>query len=79
MAPVAVALAQMFDVSIQPFMMALAIMGAAAFLTPIATPANVMVMRPAGYSFGDYWRIGIPVALLFLVTAVLYVPVVWPF
>ncbi|MEV4687085.1 SLC13 family permease [Microbacterium sp. LWH3-1.2] len=78
-APIAIAVARSLEVSVQPFMMALAVAGAAAFLTPIATPANLMVMEPAGYRFGDYWKLGLPLVLLFLVTAVWYVPLVWPF
>jgi len=79
MAPVAVSFAQTLDVSVQPFMMALTVAGAAAFLTPIATPVNLMVLQPGGYRFGDYWRLGLPLALVFLAAAVLYVPLVWPF
>ncbi|MFI2366210.1 SLC13 family permease [Promicromonospora sp. NPDC019610] len=79
MAPVAVSFAQTLDVSVQPFMMALAVVGAAAFLTPIATPANLMVLQPGGYRFGDYWRLGLPLALVFLAAAVWYVPLIWPF
>ncbi|MET0302850.1 MAG: SLC13 family permease, partial [Microbacteriaceae bacterium] len=78
-APIAVSLAATLDLSVQPFMMALTVAGAAAFLTPIATPANLMVMEPGGYRFGDYWKLGLPLALLFLAVAVLYVPLVWPF
>ncbi|WP_434811049.1 SLC13 family permease [Microbacterium sp. bgisy189] len=78
-APIAVAIAATLDVSIQPFMMALTVAGAAAFLTPVATPANVMVMQPGGYRFGDYWRLGAPLTVGFLAVAVLYVPVIWPF
>ncbi|WP_435736248.1 SLC13 family permease [Cellulosimicrobium sp. PMB13] len=79
MAPVAVSFAQSLEVSVQPFMMALTVAGAAAFLTPIATPVNLMVLQPGGYRFGDYWRLGLPLALVFLAAAVLYVPLVWPF
>ncbi|MFB8388200.1 SLC13 family permease [Microbacterium sp. NPDC055910] len=78
-APVAVSIAATLDVSVQPFMMALTVAGAAAFLTPIATPVNLMVMEPGGYRFGDYWKLGLPLVVLFLVVAVLYVPLVWPF
>ncbi|MEZ3161900.1 SLC13 family permease [Microbacterium sp. BWT-B31] len=77
--PIAVSVAQTAGVSIQPFMMALTVAGAAAFLTPIATPVNLMVMRPGGYRFGDYWKLGLPLALVFLAFAVLYVPLIWPF
>ena len=51
---------------------------AAAFLTPVATPANLMVMGPGGYRFGDYWKLGLPLLALFGVVAVLLVPVFWP-
>lgn len=78
-APIALAVAAAMQVSVQPFMMALTVAGAAAFLTPIATPANLMVMEPAGYRFGDYWRLGLPLVALFLAVAVLYVPLIWPF
>lgn len=79
MAPVAVTFAQTLEVSVQPFMMALTVVGAASFLTPIATPVNLMVMQPGGYRFGDYWRLGLPLAVVYLAAAVLYVPVIWPF
>jgi len=79
MAPVAVSFAQTLEVSVLPFMMALTVAGAAAFLTPIATPVNLMVLQPGGYRFGDYWRLGLPLALVFLAAAVLYVPLIWPF
>lgn len=78
-APIAISVAHALDLSVQPFLMALTVAGAAAFLTPVATPANLMVMEPGGYRFGDYWRLGLPLALFFLAMAVLYVPLVWPF
>jgi di/tricarboxylate transporter len=79
LAPVAIAVATSLGLSVQPFMMALAVVGAAAFLTPIATPANLMVMEPGGYRFGDYWKLGLPMAVIFLLFAVFYVPLIWPF
>ena len=39
--------------------MVVAVAGAASFLTPIATPANMIVMGPGGYRFGDYWKLGL--------------------
>ena len=79
MGPVAVTFAQTLGVSVLPFMMGLSVAGAAAFLTPIATPANLMVMQPGGYRFGDYWRLGLPLSFVFLAFAVLYVPLIWRF
>ncbi|TQM33904.1 di/tricarboxylate transporter [Microbacterium kyungheense] len=78
-APIAISVSQAMDVSVQPFMMALTVAGAASFLTPIATPANLMVMDPAGYRFGDYWKLGLPLVIFFLLMAVYYVPLLWPF
>jgi len=45
----------------------------------VATPANLMVMEPAGYRFADYWKLGSVMLLLFMVAAVLLVPVFWSF
>lgn len=78
-APVAVSVAATLELSVQPFMMAMTVAGAASFLTPIATPANLMVAEPGGYRFGDYWKLGAPLAVLFIVVAVFYVPLIWHF
>lgn len=77
--PVAVSAAASLEVSALPVLMALAIACNAAFLTPIATPANLMLVGPAGYRFGDYWRLGLPMMALFFVVAIGLVPVFWPF
>jgi di/tricarboxylate transporter len=78
-APVATSIAATLDVSPLPFLMALTVAGASAFLTPVSTPVNLMVMAPGGYRFGDYWRLGLPLVALFLAAAVLYVPLIWRF
>lgn len=44
---------------------------AASFLTPVATPANMMIVSPGGDRFGDCWRLGLPLLLAWLVPAVL--------
>ena len=79
MVPIATVLAADLQVSVLPFMMALTVAGAASFLTPVATAANTMVMEPGGYRFTDYWKLGLPLLVLFLAVAVFWVPVVWPF
>jgi len=78
-APIAISSAMELGVSARPFLMALTVVAAAAFLTPIATPVNLMVMGPGAYRFGDYARFGWPFTLLFLVVGVLLVPLIWPF
>lgn len=76
--PIAVAAAAEMGVSVVPVLMLVAVAGASAFLTPIATPANMMVMGPAGYRFGDYWKFGLPLLLVWLGIALLVIPLVWP-
>jgi di/tricarboxylate transporter len=77
--PIAVTAATELGISVRPALMAVTIAAAGAFLTPVATPANLMVMGPAGYEFGDYWKLGLPLLLVFLIGAVLIVPVFFPF
>lgn len=75
--PVAIHLATETGLSVQPLLMTVAVAAAASFLTPVATPANMMVMEPAGYRFGDYWKFGLPMLLWFYVVAIGVVPLVW--
>lgn len=77
--PIAVAAAAELGVSPQPVLMSVTVAAAAAFLTPVATPVNMMVMEPGGYAFGDYWKLGLPLLLLFLAVSVFLVPLIWPF
>ena len=79
MIPIAVSAAAQLDISARPVLMSLCVGAAVAFLTPVATPANMMVMGPAGYRFGDYWRLGLPLVILFGLVAVLLVPAIWSF
>jgi di/tricarboxylate transporter len=75
--PIAVSAAAELDVSPKPLLMAVCVASAGAFLTPVATPANLMVMGAGGYRFGDYWKLGLPLIALFGVVAVVLVPLFW--
>jgi di/tricarboxylate transporter len=77
--PVALQTAKDLDVSVKPMLMCVAVSAAAALLTPVATPANLMVMEPGGYRFSDYWKLGLPLLVLYGLVAVLLVPVFWRF
>ena len=59
--------------------MGIAVAGAAAFITPVATPANLMILDPGALRFGDYWKLGLPLWLLFGAVATFLVPVIWRF
>jgi di/tricarboxylate transporter len=77
--PIAVSAAADAGVSARPLLMAVNVAAAASFFTPVATPANMIVQEPAGYRFGDYWKFGLPMMLLFITVATFLVPVFWPF
>jgi di/tricarboxylate transporter len=77
--PIAAAAALDLGLSVQPVLMSVTVAAAASFLTPVATPVNMMVMGPGGYRFGDYWKLGILMMGLFFVVSVFLVPVFWPF
>jgi di/tricarboxylate transporter len=77
--PIALSAAADMGVSPKPVLMSVAVTSAAALLTPVATPANLMVMGPGGYQFGDYWRLGLLLLVLYAAVAILVVPIIWPF
>ncbi|MGC1429062.1 MAG: SLC13 family permease [Albidovulum sp.] len=77
-APVGIAMAHALGVSPDPFLMAVAVAASSAFLTPIGHKNNMLILGPGGYSFGDYWRMGLPLELLVIATAVPMILIVWP-
>ena len=77
-APVGMGLAEGLGAAVDPFLMAVAIGASCAFLTPIGHQSNTLVLTPGGYRFGDYWRMGLPLSLLVVGTAVPLIAWVWP-
>lgn len=77
MIPIGLSAAAQAGIPGRTVLMSICVASAAAFLTPVATPANMMVMEPGGYRFGDYWKLGLPLILLFFVVSVGLVPLVW--
>jgi di/tricarboxylate transporter len=78
MAPVAVSIAGQLGVNVDSFLMAVAVGASCAFLTPIGHQNNTLIMGPAGYRFGDYWRMGLPLEILIVVLSVPMILIVWP-
>lgn len=78
MAPIAISTAAGLGASVDPFLMAVAVGGSCAFLTPIGHQSNTLVMGPGGYRFGDYWRLGLPLEMLILLISVPLILTVWP-
>ncbi|HPC03892.1 MAG TPA: SLC13 family permease [Syntrophales bacterium] len=78
MAPIGITVATGLNVSIDPFLMAVAVGASSAFLTPIGHQSNTLVMGPGGYRFNDYWRMGLPLTILIAVLGVPLILFFWP-
>ncbi|AHG18750.1 citrate transporter [Chania multitudinisentens RB-25] len=79
MAPIAIAAAREMGVSPYPFAMIIAIAASAAFMTPVSSPVNTLVLGPGNYKFGDFVRIGVPFTVLVMIVSVLVVPWLYAF
>jgi len=78
MAPVAVALARDLHASPYPFAMIVALAASTAFMTPVSSPVNTLVVTPGNYTFGDFVRVGVPFSVVVMVVCVLMVPSLLP-
>jgi di/tricarboxylate transporter len=78
MAPVALAVAHELNVSPYPFAMIVALAASTAFMTPVSSPVNTLVVAPGRYSFGDFVRVGVPFSIVVLIVCVILVPWLLP-
>lgn len=78
MAPVALAIAGELHASPYPFAMIVALAASTAFMAPISSPVNTLVLGPGNYAFGDFVKVGVPLALLVMTLSVLLVPLLLP-
>ncbi len=77
-APIALEIADRLDVNPDAFLMGVAVAASCAFLTPIGHKNNTLILGPGGYSFGDYWRMGLPLEILIVLVSVPMILLVWP-
>jgi di/tricarboxylate transporter len=78
MAPVALSIAANLGYSPYPFAMIVALAASTAFMTPVSSPVNTLVVTPGNYTFGDFIRVGVPFAIVVLIVSVALVPIVLP-
>jgi di/tricarboxylate transporter len=76
--PIAIDAAQALQVSPYAFAMTVSIACCAAFVTPVSSPVNMLVMEPGGYAFADYVKVGLPLLVLTMVITVALVAVIYP-
>lgn len=78
MASIGISVAEGLGVSMDPFLVGVAVGGACAFLTPIGHESNVLVFEVGGFEFTDYWRLGLPLELLITAVTVPLLLTIWP-
>jgi di/tricarboxylate transporter len=78
MAPVALAVARDMGASPYPFAMIIALAASTAFMTPISSPVNTLVVGPGNYGFGDFVKVGVPLSLIVMAVSLLLVPIILP-
>ena len=78
MCPIAISIAAGFGVNPDSFLMAVAIGASCAMMTPIGHQNNTLILGPGGFSFGDYWRLGLPLEILVVLVGVPMLLWVWP-
>ncbi|EDR1380059.1 SLC13 family permease [Salmonella enterica subsp. diarizonae serovar 61:r:z53] len=79
MAPIALAAAKSMGVSPYPFAMAVAMAASAAFMTPVSSPVNTLVLGPGNYSFSDFVKLGVPFTLIVMAVCIVMIPMLFPF
>ncbi|MFW6007123.1 MAG: SLC13 family permease, partial [Halanaerobiales bacterium] len=77
MAPIATSIAQGMGISADAFLMGVAVSASCAFLTPIGHQNNTLVMGPGGYKFSDFWKMGLPLSIIVVITAVPLLLWIW--
>jgi di/tricarboxylate transporter len=78
MAPIAIAVARDLHASPYPLAMIVALASSTAFMTPVSSPVNTLVVGPGNYTFGDFVRLGVPFSLVVLIVCVILVPWLLP-
>jgi len=76
--PIAIDAAQTLHISPYAFAMTVSIACCAAYVTPVSSPVNMLVMEPGGYAFGDYVKVGLPLLLLTMLVTVALVAMIYP-
>ncbi len=75
--PIAVSAAIQVGINPQAVAVAVAIGCSTAFLTPIAHPVNVLMMGPGGYTFGDFFKVGLGMTIVTFITLLIGMVLIW--
>jgi di/tricarboxylate transporter len=79
MAPVAINIAVALGVSPLPLALTVCVAASTAFMTPVSSPVNTLVVGPGKYNFADFIRVGVPLSILVFLISVVLIPILLPF
>jgi len=77
--PIGIMLATILNVDPRPFLVAICFGASCSFMTPMGYQTNMMVFGPGQYRLKDFFQMGIPLTLVFWITAVYWIPRFWAF
>lgn len=75
--PVAISLAQQMSFPAEPLVMTILFGASTSFLTPVGYQTNAMILGPGDYKFVDFLRVGGLLSLIFLILAVIFIPMLY--
>lgn len=78
LAPIGLHIASNLSINPKSVLIVISVAASCALATPMGTPPNTLVMKPGGYRFNDYLRVGLPLLVLCYLTTLVLVPVFWP-
>ena len=77
-APIAIQAAQQLGADPRAMAMGVALATSLAFVTPLGHPVNILMMGPGGYSFKDFFKVGLPLTIISFIVILLVLPIFWP-
>ncbi|WP_287125286.1 SLC13 family permease [Desulfobacter sp.] len=77
--PIAISTAVSLGVDPRPFIIGICFGASACYASPIGYQTNLLVYGPGGYRFSDFLKLGLPLNVIVVVIASLFIPVFWPF
>ncbi len=77
--PIALTIAYDLNINPMPFILTVSFAAAANFITPIGYQTNLMVYGPGGYNFKDFFRVGMPLTIMYMIVTVVVLGVQYGF
>ena len=77
--PIGLMLASIISVDPRPFLVAICFGASCSFMTPMGYQTNMMIYGPGQYRLKDFFQMGIPLTIIFWITAIAFIPRIWPF